>query len=177
MKRLNKNNIVNIACNHGICTGCMNNIISNHHGSNIIKCPICRREYPLYGQSSHHNLMEPILFKTFFQNDISIGHSHPSHIFNYTSKAHLQLSISGGFMTEETWLKKMRILNDILHSKNVDNLVFYLYKEGDDSFVLKTNKPKSDYELVNIDDFLYNLQQDDEIVEQFLHLFFQHILL
>ena len=67
MKRLNKNNIVNIACNHGICTGCMNNIISIHHGSNIIKCPICRREYPLFGPNTHYNLKEPILFKTFFK--------------------------------------------------------------------------------------------------------------
>ena len=67
MKRLNKNNSVKITCNHGICKSCIDNIISHHNGSNIIKCPICRREYPLWGQSSHHNLMEPILFKTFFK--------------------------------------------------------------------------------------------------------------
>ena len=74
-------------------------------------------------------------------------------------------------------VKKMHILNDIFHSTNVDNLVFYLYRDGDDSFVLKTNKPKSDYELVDIYDFLNNLQQEDEIVEQFLHLFFSAYLI
>ena len=113
-------------------------------------------------------MTEPILFKTYFKNDISIGHSHPAHIFNYTSKTNLELSISGEFITDKIWLQKMHILNDILHSKNVDNLVFYLYRDGDESFVLKTNKPNSDYELVSIDDFLNNLQQRDEIIKQFL---------
>ena len=121
-------------------------------------------------------MTRPILFKTFFQNDISIGHSHPSHIFNYTSKIQLALTISGEFIVEETWVKKMRILTNILHSENVDKLVFYLYKDGDDSFILKTNKPKSDYELVSMDDFLHNLQQEDEIIEKFLHVFFSEYL-
>ena len=176
MKRINKNNSVKITCNHGICKGCIDNIISHHHGSNIIKCPICRREYPLYGPHTHYDLTEPILFKTYFKNDISIGHSHPAHIFNYTSKTNLELSISGEFITDKIWLQKMHILNDILHSKNVDNLVFYVYKDGDESFVLKTNKPNSDYELVSIDDFLNNLQQRDEIIKRFLRLFYAEYL-
>ena len=51
-------------------------------------------------------------------------------------------------------------------------LTFYVYKDRDKSFTLKTCKPKYDGELVELFDFTDKLQRDDEIIEKSIPLFF-----
>jgi hypothetical protein len=168
MKRLNKNNSVKIKCNHGICKCCLRNMYNNIYRTNIIKCPICRREYTFQYEL---NNVEPILFKIHFRNNAICGHSHPTHLCNYTSRTDLFVTVDREFIADEIWLKRMNIIGDLLLRKNAEPITFYIYKDGDKSFTLKTCKPKYDDELVELFDFTDKLQQDDEIIEKSIPLF------
>ena len=139
------------------------------HGSDIIKCPICRREYCEYDVDVED--LDPILFKVVF-NDMSMGQSHFSNLFFYTSKYNLRMYFPEAYLIDKIWVKKIKILLNILYTRfksesYFNPLVLYLYKDEVNSFTLKSNKPSEDNELVDINDF-YGLKQDDEIIDGFL---------
>jgi len=115
----------------------------------------------------------PILFSICFRNNVEMGMTKPMHLFVFTSKTNL--SFGDGWNVDETWKKKSRILFDILKKKylseqHFEPLKLYAYNDEDISFTLKSNKPKSDFELVSYFDFSDNLRQDGVIVQKFLEL-------
>jgi len=138
--------------------------------SNIIKCPICRREY---GSRTIYDF-KPILFKIVFRNNIELGFIHPLQLFYFTSKTHLHLNnCSGDYTFQDTWISKMRIIFDILHMKYTSDTVaepslLYIYKEGELSFTLKFKKPADDFELTGFHDFDNCLKQNEDIVKSFV---------
>ena len=150
----------------------MNNI-DKMSRSNIVKCPICRQEYTVCDN------LKPILFKVVFRHNIELGFAKPNDILGCTSRTNLNLvTCSGEFIIDEKWIKRTGILYNILHHKMSSGnlctpLMLYVYKDGNLSFTLKSNKPKDDYELVNFLDFDDYLQQDNDIIEQFINLYFE----
>lgn len=76
LKRLNKNNIVSIKCNHKICKSCIVNIEDDLKCT--LKCPICRREY-------HHVVDEyyPVILKVMFNYNKEYTIFHPIQLFFY----------------------------------------------------------------------------------------------
>ena len=177
MKRLNKNNSVKIKCNHGICRSCITNIDKTNCGSNIIKCPVCRKEYTICDN------LKPILFKTVFRDNIELGFAKPRDVLSYTSRTNLSFfTCSGKFHIDDNWIKRTGILYNILQYKmssvNLSMpLILYVYKDGNLSFTLKSNKPKDDNELVRFHDFDDYLRQDEDTIARFINLYFDQSMI
>ena len=77
MKRLNKRNIMEIKCKHGICKSCVDIIWYSNNKPSIFSCPLCRREYTSIGVDYLH----PIICKVVFKNNIECGLSGASDLF------------------------------------------------------------------------------------------------
>jgi hypothetical protein len=135
-----------------------------------MKCPICRREYTICDGE-----VKPILFKVVFQNKIEGGLPHPYNLFAFTSRRHVNLDdYSGDYVINGEWFKKTKILFKIINEyfnsdKFFEPLILYMYKDENDYFTLKSNKPKNDYELLSINDF-ENDRQDEDIITKFVYL-------
>lgn len=177
--RLNKNNRAYFQCNHDICKCCTYNIYRATTGSNIIKCPMCRREFSREDNMGILSDFKPVLFKVVFKDNIEMGLTHPLQIFSFTSRSNFNCGvIDNYFRIEETWIKKMKVLFNILkdyYSSDVfkEPLIIYMYKEEGICFTLKTNKPLNFSELVSFYDFDYYLQQDEEIMDIFFKNYFE----
>ena len=169
MKRLNKNNSVQIKCNHNICINCVDRIRDMNGKYPIFKCPLCRKEYSGFG---YYN---PIICKVVFKNEIEAGLTNASDVFYYSDRYNFKFdSLSEKFIINDIWLKKMKILFKILYQHMNSGtmtkpFVLYMCKDGVNSFTLKANKPKDDEELIDESYFENYLQQDDWIVLRFLY--------
>ena len=110
--RLNKNNRADFHCNHDMCKKCPYDIYNATSRSNIIKCPMCRREYSTeYYKGISTTEFMPVLFKVCFNENIEMGLTNPLQIFMFTSRCNFSCGIiDKSLRIEETWINKMKIL-------------------------------------------------------------------
>ena len=129
MKRLNRNNIINIKCNHNICKCCIDKIDKTNR-SNIVKCPIYKQEYTVCDN------LKPILFKVVLRDNIDCGFAKPCDILQCASRTNLNfVTCSGVLSVDEKWIKRTAIIYNILRNKMSSGnystpLTLYVYKDG-----------------------------------------------